>query len=194
MINNFKKGFTLVEVLVSITIFTVISVGLVNIMVVAVWNQKRILQNQKLLDEASYALEYMTKSVTMAKIDTSGNCTGSANTNFGYSSSPSSITFLAYNTPLSAYRCRRFLLSGVGGSLQEQWSSDDTNASFSSATSITSSKVKVDKLTFGITGDTVGMQPKVTIMLNMEANTTLTDNPQITVQTSVSQRYLNVAQ
>jgi len=192
MIYHIKnKGLTLIEMLVAVAIFSGISLLLINIFTATVNSENRILQNQKLLDEANYSLDYMSKSLVMARADdASGSCTGTANANFGIS--PNAITFLAHDTVSGTYKCRRFLLDN--NAIQEEWSSDKTYGNLQSETPITSTRVKVDKLTFGVTGDTVGYQPKVTILINMEYNTSAGNSPEISVQTSVSERHLNIVE
>lgn len=181
----------MVEMLVAVALFSVISMLLVNIFTASVSNENRILQNQKLLDETTYSLEYMSKALTMAQVDdTSGSCTGTPNANFGIATN--SITFLAHDTVSGAYKCRRFLLDN--NSIQEEWSTDKTYGNLQSETPVTSTRVKVNKLTFGVTGDAAGYQPKVTILISMEYNSSSSNNPKINVQTSVSERRLNITQ
>jgi prepilin-type N-terminal cleavage/methylation domain-containing protein len=192
MIYHIKnKGFTLIEMLVAVAIFSGISLLLVNIFIALVSNENRILQNQKLLDEATYSLEYMSKAITMAQMDDdAGTCTGTPDANFGIATN--SITFLAHDTTTGTYKCRRFFLDG--NAIQEEWSSDKSYGNLESETPITSTKVKVDKLTFGVTGDATGYQPKVTILVNLEYNSSASNNPKISVQTSISERNLNITQ
>jgi type II secretory pathway component PulJ len=184
-----SKAFTMIETLVSVAIFAFISVVLVNIFVAAINTQMRILRNQELMEQSSYSLEYMGKILRTAYKDATGSCTGTANTNFGVGTN--SLTFLAYDRIAGEYYCRQFLLDS--SALKERRSTSANSTDLGTAQAITSSKVKVDGLTFAVTGDTVSdlLQPKVTIMIRMKSN--VTDNPpQITIQTSVSQRNLDI--
>jgi type II secretory pathway component PulJ len=191
MINNNQKsiGFTLVETLVSLVIFGFISIILVNIFVSSLNTQKRILQNQELMNQSSYALGYMEKSIKMADKDTAGNCTGLANRNYNVQSGPDSITFLAYDNKVAAYRCTQFLISG--NVIQKKESTDATSANLQTAVNLTSTSVKVDSLTFSRSGDATGQQPRITIMIKMESNSLFANPPVLNVQTTVSQRRLN---
>ncbi len=191
--NEKEKGFTLVEMLVSIAIFSIISVGLINVFVAAVQSQGRILQNQNLMDQSSYVLEYMGKLIRMGNMDATGGCTGTANTNYGLNQAPNSITFLAYDSVNKQYRCRQFLLAN--NVIEERRSYDTTAANLEPPTGITSSQVKVDNMKFVVTGDILtSAQPKVTIMVKMEPARNTGNVPQISVETSISQRHLNIAQ
>ncbi len=191
--NKKEKGFTLIEMLVSILIFSIISAGLINVFIAAVQSQSRVLQNQSLMEQSSYSLEYMGKLIRMANMDTTGGCTGVVNTNYSIAQAPNSITFLAYDAVNSQYRCRQFLLSN--NIIEERRSSDATVANLEPATEITSSQVKVNKLKFVVTGDVLtSAQPKVTIMVKMESARNTSNPPQISVETSVSQRHLNIVQ
>lgn len=185
-----KNGYTLVETLVSIAIFSLLSVGIINIFTSILKTQTRILQDQEVMDQSNYSLEYMGKILRMAKKDLTGDCTGEANTSYGISSNQ--VTFLAYDTKAEEYRCRRF--SFASDSINESKSSDETSDNLSTAEAITSSKVKITALTFAVTGDGVDtIQPKVTIMIEMEPTSQiLSADVNIIVQTSISQRQLDI--
>ncbi|MFA5169536.1 MAG: type II secretion system protein [Candidatus Paceibacterota bacterium] len=191
MINKIKnsKAFTMVETMVSIALFGFISIVLINVFVSAIKGQTRILQNQELMDQSTYVLEYMAKILRMAQKDTAGDCTGTAGANYGVGIN--SINFVAYDTMEEDYRCRQFILEN--DIIKERRSTDESAANLGASQDMTSSKVKVEGLTFGVTGNVVGdlVQPKVTVMVKMESNISL-NPPEITVQTSVSQRSLDI--
>lgn len=197
IINNQKtKGFTLVETLVSLFIFGMMSVALVNIFVSSLGTQTRILQNQDLMSQASYSLEYMGKLIRMAERDETGNCAPIGESyGLGGSYPNNSITFLAYDSKAPGYRCIQFLLDG--NAIKEKRSTTDSLADFQPAQAITSSSVYVitDGLYFSVTGDTAlespALQPKVTILINMRYNA-LPAPPYLTMQTTISQRKLDI--
>jgi len=194
MINNkgTTKGFTLVETLVSIAIFGLLSTALVNIFVSGIKTQARIMQNQELMEQSSYSLEYMGKVIRMAKKDEAGGCTGTANVNYG--GTTTSIYFLAYDSIALDYRCRRFFLD-TDYAIKEERSSDLARTFSASPSPLTSSRVKVNNIRFAVTGDgTDSLQPKTTIMMYMESNSTATNPPKLIIQTSISQRQLDIAE
>lgn len=193
-----NKGLTLVELLVSIAIFGVLIVGLIGMFVSAINAQESVLQNQEILNQGSYVMEYMDRSIRMALRDdgtasgsTPGGCTGTANNNYYYDSDE--IRFLAYDTVAGAYKCKRFYIEG--GIMKEQ-KSTDTNSSFGTGVAITSSRVLVDSLVFNVSGDSYGTaQPKITILIDMKSNNSrrLNQIPSMIFQTTISQRNLNVS-
>lgn len=176
-----SKGFTMIETLVSIVIFGVISIILVNVFVSVLNTQKRILQNQEIMNQASYTLERLTKIIRMAKNDVTGGCVGTALKN--YSSTANSITFLDYDD-----HCTQFILEGTAIKEKKSTSGD---SSFESNQAVTASSVKVDSFLIQVVGDAVNAQPKVTMTIKMSYNT-LFSSPNLIVQTTISQRKLNM--
>ena len=193
MINNNQKtkGFTLVETLVALLIFGFVSVILVNIFVSVLNSQKRILQNQELMNQSSYALEYMTKAIRMAEKDMTGTCSGAAGENFRVGTSPVSIAFLTYDIKDSSYKCVQFLIEN--NAIKERRSTDESLPT-GTALPMTSSAVSVDRLEFYVTGDILGdnIQPKITVMIKMKSLSSSTNAPVVIVQTTVSQRKLDI--
>jgi prepilin-type N-terminal cleavage/methylation domain-containing protein len=193
MINNNQKikGFTLIETLVALLIFGFVSVILVNIFVSVLNSQKRILQNQELMNQSSYALEYMSKAIRMAEKDMTGTCSGAAGENFRVGTSPVSIAFLMYDIKDDSYKCVQFLIED--NAVKERRSVDESLPS-GTALPITSSSVSVDRFEFYVTGDILGdnIQPKITVMIKMKSLSSSTNAPVVIVQTTISQRKLDI--
>lgn len=194
MINNNqkRKGFTLVETLVSLFIFSIISILLINFFVSVLDIQKRILKNQELLNQSSYVLEYMAKAIRMAEKDLTGDCIGLSYAEQNYIVSGSSLIFLTYDPKDSSYKCLQFLLSS--GVIEERRSPDRYSSNLGAAQSITSSSVSVDNLWFDVKGDLEGdeVQPKTTIVIKMTSLPSKINSPNIIVQTTISQRQLDI--
>jgi prepilin-type N-terminal cleavage/methylation domain-containing protein len=91
-----KKGFTLVEVLVCIALFGIISVALINVFVASIKSQSRIIYSQELLEQSSYVLEYMNSKIRMAIKDVDGSCITIGST-YNIYGGGSSIRFISYN-------------------------------------------------------------------------------------------------
>lgn len=192
-----NKGLTLVELLVSVAIFGILSVSLVGIFVSATNAQSSVLQNQEILNQTSYAMEYMDRSIRMALRDdatsANGACTGTLNTNYGISSD--SIQFLTYDTVDAAYKCKRFYLDR--GVLKEQKSTTMFSANFQQGVEIVSPVIKFNSFAFTVSGDDYGIaQPIITITMDVQYNGTrrLDPIPSMILQTSISQRNLNVSE
>jgi hypothetical protein len=177
--------------MISILIFGFISVIVVNIFASILSSQQRILRSQELMNQSSYTLEYMTKMIRMAQRDDVGDCVGIAGQNYGVGTN--SITFLTYDISSSSYKCIQFLKEG--NTIKEMISTDEDVTNLQTAQAITSSAVKVDDVTFNVTGDSVvgdSFQPKITVMIKMESVSSFSNPPTITIQTSISQRELDI--
>lgn len=186
-----KNGFTLVEILVSLLIFAIISTAILSIFISSLKSQRRILAEQQLLDQTSYFLEYFSRAARTAQKDVSGGCTIA---NGNYATSGSGIiyfTFLDNNS-----RCHRFYLES--GTVKEQISKDSSKDNFTTpptapALPLFSSGYTVNA--FRITGAgwspelTDKLQPSVTIYLEISGK----ENVNIKTQTTVSQRDADIA-
>ena len=204
-LSPFNGGLTMVELLVTLAIFAVLSVSIINLFTNSINAQSAIFQNQQLLNDSGYAVEYMHKAIRMAYRDdgtlsgsTAGDCTATANNNYNVVGGDS-IYFLGYDNILGQYKCLKFYLDSSTHRIMMQQSSDFTygNADLATAIELTSSQSKVNDLNFSVTGDNSGgvigtTQPKVTIMLDMESNNKrVSPIPKIVIQTTASQRNLN---
>ena len=69
-----EKGFTLVEMIIAIFIFSIVFGAASGLFVSAIKNQSRTLANQQLLDQTSYTIEYIGRAIRMAKKDIEGSC------------------------------------------------------------------------------------------------------------------------
>ena len=73
-LNFRKRAFTLVEMIVVITIFSIIIGAVLGVFVSVIRVQRYTLATQQLLDQTSYVAEYMSRMIRMAKKDTNGDC------------------------------------------------------------------------------------------------------------------------
>lgn len=74
MIGTKDKGFTLIELVVVMAVFLLIIGVAVAILLSVIQQQRRILSQQELLNQVSYAMEHMSKALRMAEIDINGFC------------------------------------------------------------------------------------------------------------------------
>jgi prepilin-type N-terminal cleavage/methylation domain-containing protein len=177
-----NKGFSLIEMLVVVLIFTIVMGAAIGVFTTALKLQKYNLAYQQLLSQVSYAMEYMDRSIRMAVKDDGTHSCLSAGDNYNNSpGSSSSITFLDYRD-----RCQTFYLN------LNRVRSTNTGISGNAVLDLTSSDFTVTVLRFVISGDIAGSQPKVTIVMEIQANTTVLPKPKIKIQTTVSQRNLNL--
>jgi len=192
-----SRGFTLIELIVVMAVFLFIIGGAVGIFLSVLQNQKRILAEQQILNQISYAEEYMSKALRMAREETNGNC-----------HEPGYIYSLTRPDRESGFyrgikfinqsdndACQEFFLDEDGVLKELKNSTDDSNA-----VALTSSDFEITSVRFGINGldgcygteelcppgasSEDSAQPRVTILLNI-------GTPTISIQTTVSQRNLN---
>lgn len=169
-----NKAFTLVEILVSVSIFSIAITIVTQTFVYAVRLQKQFLATTESINEISYLMEYMTRSIRMAKKDITGSCLSVAKLNYEITRSGSGIKFKASNDV-----CREFYLENQ--TLNEIRNVDPP-------LNLTSPKIKVLSFNIG-PSDSWDQddyeQPKVTIYIELKS---ITDNSKIRIQTTVSQR------
>lgn len=189
-ISNFKfrnNGFTLIEVLISVFLFFIILVMILEFFGYAIKSQKKALAAQEISDQISYATEYMSRSMRMARKDVSGNCIAAG---FNYENpggNNSEIRFLNYEG-----LCQEFYLENE--QLKRRKSSDGTSGNFGSAVDLTSSKLKINSAKFNLIGqgETDSVQPRVTIFLDVEKQNTKPElNATVKIQSTISQRNLD---
>lgn len=71
-----QKGFTLVEMLVSVLIFSIVMGALIGIFASTIRNQRYSLAYNQLLEQTSFNMEYMSRMMRMARKELSGDCNG----------------------------------------------------------------------------------------------------------------------
>ena len=179
---NQQKGVTLIEMLVVTAIFLILIEAILGVFISNVRVQRRILKTQEQLDQLSYALDYMSRTLRMAKKDSTGKCLSMTGKNyyiqFDESDQPSIIQFLN-----SEGHCQQFKLNNFEIALRT--SSDNDQANLGGAQPLTSkSSFRVTSQRFNLIGDDDNSQPRVTIFLEAE----ISEGKKITLQTSISQR------
>jgi prepilin-type N-terminal cleavage/methylation domain-containing protein len=183
-----NKGFTLIEMLVSLVIFSIIIGFTLSTFATAAKAQRRILAEQQLLDQVSYAVEYMGRSLRMAvKENTSGRCLTAAGANYETNSSRNKIRYITYDG-----FCHEFLVQN--NTLYTNWSTstdgeDVFNYSYPLISTTTGFTVNAFTIATS-TGwsETDSLQPAVTIFLDVSGPSDI----RIKMQTTVSQRNIDV--
>jgi len=172
-------GFTLIEILTSIAIFSLIAGGASGVFISAIRAQRKSLSNQELLSQTSYLMEYMSRTIRMAKKDTEGTCISSG-LNYDITRDGEGIKFLNYNGI-----CQEFYLSG--DRLKEEKSGITLD--------LISSSLKVESFNIGPKDSWDqwdNEQPRVTFFLKIKgAGEKAELQPEIQIQTTISQRNLD---
>lgn len=174
--NNMKsKGFTLIEMMVTVLIFSIVVGAVIGVFVSALQIQRYNLTYQQLLDQTSYAMEYMGRAIRMAVKDDGVGCISSG---LNYQGDTSRIKFVNYKG-----ECQEFLLEN-----------NQLKVRFDSGGKIplTSDDFNVTSLSFGISGesDADNLQPRVTIFMGIQGTDSKVQ-PKIAIQTAISQRNLD---
>lgn len=171
-----KAGFTLIETVVAVAIFSLLISAVSGIFVFFLKAQKHSLATQEVLSQTSYAMEYMSKALRMArKDDLNGTCTIAGTPKLNYAFVSQCIRFRNYYD-----QCQEFCLDGV--KLKEI---KDGNENY-----LTSGNLTVNNFNIGLTGQqqTDSLQPKVIIFLDVSGK----EQSNIKIQTTISQRNLDI--
>ena len=176
--------------LVAVTIFTLVIGSTTGLFISAIRSQAKALAAQKLLDETSYTIEYMSRFLRMAVKDKGGSClTQPAQPGFNYQNPEgdvSSIRFIDYHG-----KCHEFFLDS--GFLKERVSTNGSYDPGRPALELTSEDFEVSSLNFNLSGQEGPpdeIQPRATISLTIGKKPDL--KPKITIQTTISQRNLDL--
>jgi len=188
MIGNKTKGFTLIEILITMSLFAVIITGAVNLFSSIIKEQRRVLAFQSISSNASYTLEYISRVLRMAKKDIDGACLESLDGyNFATYSDDTEIRFLDYHG-----NCHAFLLDN--NQIKEKKSTDETAGNLGESVSLTPDNIlEITNLKFIIEGENQEdeIQPKVTMAFTIKTKQPL-ERQEMKLQTSISQRDLDV--
>lgn len=192
---KFKKirhsGYTLVEVLMAVTIFFAVLAGPTGLFVFSLRGQLKALASREIIDNSSYALEYISRALRMAKKDTDATCIGAAPDYSNYEnpgSDISKIRFLNYQG-----FCQEFAL--ILGQIAERKSADASkdNLALAEFLPLTSDDLEITPLVFRLVGESQAdnLQPRVAIIF--EAKKKNQAGTKMSIQTTISQRNLDVA-
>jgi type II secretory pathway pseudopilin PulG len=207
-----EKGFTLIELIVVMAIFLFVIGAAIAIFISIIQQQKRVLSEQELLNQVSYVEEYMSKALRMARKDTNEG-TENPCVEQGY-------IYLLTRPENGFYRgikfinqsndiCQEFFLDNATDPVHPVLKELKDSTNDSDAVAITSSNLEISFIRFGINGtdgcygagsdcpdgasEADSVQPKVTILLGIKIQGD-SQNPARVIQTTVSQRNLNLKQ
>lgn len=184
-----NKGFTLIEAIVSISIFIVVAFSIAQFIMIAIQNQIKVYTTQGLLNQTSYTLDIMSKSLRMAKKDIVGNCTGEVGKN--YLVDGSSISFLAYDALEGVYKCKKFFLED--STIKQAISTDTTSANFGDSSNLTAGYIDVSDLGFSVSGDTDFNELQARVTITMKAtNDSIEGGLDVQTQTTITLRRLDI--
>jgi len=178
---NKQKGFTLVELIVTITVFLIIFETVIGIFIAGIRQQRISLETQLLsLDQITFSLEFMSRNLRMANKELNQGCLSSRGLNYEITHNGSGVKFI--NT-LDNDECQEFFLEN--GQLKYKKGNQD-------ALPMTSSKLTVSSLKFNLIGGDQSdeIQPRLTFVLEFSSKSP--NIPKTKFQTTISQRKLDV--
>lgn len=186
--NKYKGGYTLIEVIVAVGIFSLILSIPTGFFVFSLTGQRKALAMKEITDNASSAFERMTIALRMVRKDLNGDCLSTSGANYeNPGSDQKKIRFLNYDG-----KCQEFSL--INGQLNERKSPTSDRGQLSNPLPITSDNLQItpDTFQFLLSGQNQGdqLQPRVTIFMEIYKKNQITTK--MTVQTTVSQRNLDV--
>lgn len=192
------RGFTLVEILVGMTVFLIVIGAVLGLFVLGIQQQRRSLATQVLLNQTSYALEFMSRSLRMANKELSApTCLSQNGLNYeiplGYQiGGPNLGTGIKFINVLETdvnYKCQEFYLDSGSKQLYYKRGGDP-------ALPLTSNKLEITSLKFNLIGQdqppTDNLQPRVTISMEIKSTGITQGPPVLKIQTTISQRNLDV--
>jgi prepilin-type N-terminal cleavage/methylation domain-containing protein len=182
----FKKppGFTLIELMVSVALFSTIAAVFAGIFFSGFRAQERTLMFQTLFDETSFFIEYLGRSLRMARKSTTSGCLSSPGLNYELTRSGKGIKFIT-----AECACQEIFWDQATNRLKE--------VKEGSEEFLTSSNLEVLGLKFNLLGETQedNLQSRATVSLKLRGRGGRAEGqPEILIQTSVSQRRLDLQQ
>lgn len=163
---RYNKGFTLVELMVGITIFVVVISIVVSLFMMGIKGQRNLITIQTIQDNARYLLEFIAKEIRMSVVDNS-----TAETLNITRSDGESVTYSFINQRI-----------------------DRLTSSPSTSGSLNSDQVLIDGrfYTMGV-GRSDGQQPRVTIVLKVKITDDKAEKEsEVNLQTTVCPRNLEI--
>lgn len=174
-----RKGFSITELLVAMTVFSIVLVGFLALFTSAFQEQKGSLNVSYLLNNSSYISEYITRAVRMARkeLATPPDCLPSFGLNYELTRGGKGLKFINY-----LGECQEFYLENNILKVGKP----------SGVESLTPSDIRVDDLNFVLSGEDQAdsLQPKVTFALKM--TTVQAPAKSFDLQLTISQRALDV--
>ena len=176
-----QRGFTLVEMIIALFMFSVVIGGISGLFISAIKSQKNTLAHQRLLNQTSYALEYMSRALRMAKKQDNATMPPCIADGANYESDGTYVKFVNH---LENDDCQKFFVEN------NQLKQVKNNGA--DTLELTDSTISVDSGNFTVL-DQSSSQPKVTVSFVIRDNTLPAgQRPSISIQTTVSQRNLNI--
>ena len=173
--NKKIKGVTLIEILVALSIFSIVTTGAVSLFSSLIKTQKNLLDKAYVLNTLSYSIEYTSKALRMVQKDMVGTCIG-VGKNFVLTGA-SNIKFLN-----SKNECQEIFLESGALKVRKR----------GIAQSLTPSNVIVENVIFVLSGEGQEDNLQSRVSFSLKAKSVNKAVSPFLIQTTISQRMLDV--
>lgn len=180
-----EKGFTIPELLVALFVFSLVTGGATNLLLSGITAQRSSLATQEILDQSSFAMEYMTRALRQAKKDLGPTCLSAQGLNYEITQAGEGIMFINVSG-----QCQEFRLTSQR--IEEVfW----VEGEITSRAFLISNNPAITSMQFLLQGggQDDDLQPRVTFAFEIEGQGAKPESrPTLQFQTSISQRSVDV--
>jgi len=194
-----NKGITLIELLVAVTIFAIVIAAISGLILSGIRMQRIFLNTQADLDQVSYAIEYMSRAIRMARKQLTPTpecpttCLTQEGLNYEIFDNGREIRFQNYDCI-----CQRFMVDSSLGPLylyeDKGWELSGGLPTFVDPQPLIF--WPINSIKFEIAGQNQPpddyLQPSITIFIDLGGDLVSRVSSQFQIQTTVSQRNLDV--
>ncbi len=182
-----KGGFTLIEILVAVALFSFIIAAASGLFISALRVQKKSLASQELFNQTSFLMEYMSRALRMAKkeLSSSPTCLSQAGLNYEIAEvvpGQIGLKFINYEGVCQGFFLQNYQL--------KEW-----KEGYPVPLVLTSANLDISDFNISLSGRNQddNLQPAVTLFLKIKVISQQSVGfPEINIQTTVSQRNLDV--
>jgi len=191
-INKSDKGFTLIELLVTIVIFGLVMTAVFGFFSISLRIQRVTLTEQEIMNESSYAIEYMSRALRMARKDMGQGCVSNSKLFYEIENTSSrlGVKFKNYKNI-----CQEFYWDKTGKVLKEIVGSGATAEERNITSDVLEvSSLKINLLGAGLSGsDEDDKQGRVTLSLKIKGISLKGEiQPDLWIETTISHRNLDM--
>ena len=176
---NSKLGFSLIEVIISVSLFSVMILSATSIFKMVIDSQRSALATQNVQESLKFFLEVTAKEMRMAKKN-EGVCPGLAADDIYFVSTENGYDTLSFRSYYG--ECIKYSLAPDNGVMRFKVTRD-ANYGF-----ISPIKINIDHLDF-VFASSPTIQPMVTLNIQAHAIGVNLDQSRMTLQTSITSRY-----
>ena len=93
--NSKSKGFTIIELMIAVALFSVVVGAVSTIFITSLQSQRKSISFENIFDQTSYLMEYMSRSLRMAKTETAAlTCLSAEDKNYQLTRSDKGVKFI----------------------------------------------------------------------------------------------------